>query len=124
MSDTPIFDQLTRELNYARMIASAKTVPAYTGTSTKVMGIMAPGMYIDEWNGGQTDEVVNADSQTQAVDFVHKSYADFRRDHPEAVITGMRTEVDEDGEVKIVIEGAEPIPVTTLAELAEGTHQE
>lgn len=92
MSDTPIFDQLARELNYARMISRAKVVPAWTGTSTRVAGIMAPGMYVDEWNGGQTDKTVNA-AQTP-------------------------TEQDE------IIVFAKPIPVTTLAELAKGTHQE
>lgn len=94
MSETPIFDQLARELNYRRMIAPTKSIPAYTGTSNAVKGVMAPGMYIDEWNGGQTDKTVNA---------------------APTVVEG----VDDEAVVYI-----KPIPVTTLAELAKGTHQE
>lgn len=83
MSDTPIFDQLAHELNYARMVAtSAKRVPAYTGANTTIQGGRPVGMYIDEWNGRQTDETVNAAPTIK------------------------------------------PIPVTTLADLAKGTHQE
>lgn len=92
MSDTPIFDELARKYDYDRLIAGAKKVPAYTGTSPRVMGIMAPGMYIDEWNGGQTDNAVNAAPTTPQEDDV----VVFQR----------------------------PIPVTTLADLAKGTHQE
>ena len=91
MSDTPIFDQLARELNYNRMVEPAKRIPAYTGTSTSVRGVMAPGMYIDEWNGGQTDKTVNAAPIAPEEDVIV-----FRK----------------------------PFPVTTLAELAKGTHQE
>ncbi|UVK63643.1 hypothetical protein SEA_DOXI13_54 [Streptomyces phage Doxi13] len=94
MSDTPIFDQLARELNYARMISPRKVVPAYTGASTTINGARPVGTYIDEWNGAQTDESVNAAS------------------------TAVRGEDDE--EVVFI----KPIPVTTLAELAKGTHQE
>ena len=52
---------------------------------------MAPGMYIDEWNGGQTDKTVNAAPIAPEEDVIV-----FRK----------------------------PFPVTTLAELAKGTHQE
>lgn len=92
MSDTPIFDQLARELNYNRMVAvPAKRIPAYTGTSTTINGARPVGMYIDEWNGGQTDEAVNAAPNAPEEDVIV-----FRK----------------------------PIPVTTLADLAKGTHQE
>jgi len=93
MSDTPIFDQLARELNYSRMVAvPAKRIPAYTGMSTTINGARPVGMYIDEWNGEQTDNAVNA--------------------------APIAPEEDE------VIVFRKPIPVTTLADLAKGTHQE
>jgi hypothetical protein len=101
MSDTPIFDQLAAERGYSRMLSGGSPVftgvrltrPArplsYSETVDAIQLVMAPGAYIDSWNGGQTDETVNA------------------------------APID-DEEVIFV----KPIPVTTLAELAKGTHQE
>lgn len=70
MSDTPIFDQLAKELNYARMVYDAKKVPAYTGKASSIQGARPVGMYIDEWNGGQTDDAVNAAPTAPAEDTI------------------------------------------------------
>lgn len=98
MSDTPIFDQLADERGYdwmkrtfnqlmrnsapAMPFRRITTVPGTTGGTSSIQGARPCGMYIDEWNGGQTDETVNAAPTIK------------------------------------------PIPVTTLADLAKGTHQE
>ncbi|QZE10627.1 hypothetical protein SEA_BILO_52 [Streptomyces phage Bilo] len=80
MSDTPIFDQLARELGYDRMIAGGPTLRLRPSAFRTV---------------GQTDKSVNA--------------------APAPAIQGV-----DDEEVVYI----KPIPVTTLAELAKGTHQE
>jgi len=105
MSETPIFDQLAAELGYFRLVANPpKRVPAYTGTSTSVRGAMAPGMYIDEWAGIDT---------TQG-DVKPATYEDLVH----AIAAGKQTDETVNAAPTM------PIPVTTLAKLAEGTHQE
>ena len=108
MSDTPIFDQLAAERGYDWMMRTFKqlaqssvpampfrrltTVPGVAGGSSSIQGARPCGMYINEWNGGQTDEDVNA----------------------------APTVMEDDEEVVFI----KPIPVTTLADLAKGQHQE
>jgi len=65
VSNTPIFDQLARDLGYERLISGGPTLrlrPAYTGTSTKTEGIRPAGLYFDEiqLGGEQTDDAVDA----------------------------------------------------------------
>jgi hypothetical protein len=114
MSDTPIFDQLARELNYNRMVAvPAKRIPAYTGTSTTINGARPVGMYIDEWNGGQLGM-----STAEAVENL-RSFSRAGVQTDEAVNAAPNAPEEDE-----VIVFRKPIPVTTLADLAKGTHQE
>ncbi|ATN93699.1 hypothetical protein SEA_SCAP1_50 [Streptomyces phage Scap1] len=91
MSDTPIFDQLARELGYNRMVAGGPTLR------------LRPSAFQSK---GQTDEVVNAapNGYEPKIAYVDELQLGAKEDE--------------------VIVFQKPIPVTTLAELAKGQHQE
>lgn len=97
MSDTPIFDQLAAERGYSRMIAGGPTLRLRPSAFRTV---------------GQTDEVVNAAPAPAADEPV------FQGTTPKVAY------VDEVPSGDEVIVFKKPIPVTTLADLAKGTHQE
>lgn len=50
-SNTPIFDELSRERGYNRLIArgAIQLRPAYTGRSTAIQGVKTYGEITDEW---------------------------------------------------------------------------
>ncbi|WMI34433.1 hypothetical protein SEA_SHERA_53 [Streptomyces phage SheRa] len=102
MSDTPIFDQLAAERGYDRMIAGGPTLRLRPSAFRTV---------------GQTDKSVNAAPAPA-------------NEEDEKTFGGTTPKVAYVDELKLgapeeeVIVFRKPIPVTTLADLAKGTHQE
>lgn len=100
MSDTPIFDQLAREMGYNRMVAGGPTLRLRPSAFRSV---------------GQTDKTVNAAPSAGNED------EGFKGTTPKVAYVD---ELQLGAEPDEVIVFQKPIPVTTLAELAKGTHQE
>ena len=96
MSDTPIFDQLAAERGYNRLIAGGPTTRFVE--PRRFIGVSTE-------KNGYTPVGMILDEATGA--------------QTDETVNAAPTEADEE-----LIVYRKPIPVTTLAELAEGTHQE
>lgn len=68
-SNTPIFDQLARERSYDRLIAGGpiNLRPAFTGVKTKHNGYTPAGFILDEVQGVQTDDAVDAAQTSDSI---------------------------------------------------------
>lgn len=104
MSDTPIFDQLARERGYNRMVAGGPTLR------------LRPSAFRSM---GQTDKTVNAAPSAGNED----ENAHTPETLPSAGLKWVARKHWEEPEEDVIV-FQKPIPVTTLAELAKGTHQE